>query len=207
MIDAALQPLLKRALAPLARHLVRTGISADQVTLAGFALGLCAVVVVALGAPLAALVLLAANRLADGLDGAVARLTRPTDRGAFLDISLDFAFYGLFPLGFALAAPGNALPAAVLIASFFATGSSFLAFAILAEKHGTRPPRLKNKGFYYLGGLTEGAETNAVFAAMCLWPAAFGPLAWLYAAACWVTAITRWHSGWTAFAPEHNDPA
>ena len=141
MIDAALQPLLKRTLAPPARHLVRVGISADQVTLAGFALGLCAVVVVALGAPSAALVLLAANRLADGLDGAIARLTRPTDRGAFLDISLDFAFYGLFPLGFALATPGNALPAAVLIASFFATGSSFLAFAVLAERRGTRPTR------------------------------------------------------------------
>jgi hypothetical protein len=62
---------------------------------------------------------------------------QPTDRGAFLDITLDFLFYASIPLAFALADPAaNALPAAVLLAAFIGTGSSFLAFAVLAERRG-----------------------------------------------------------------------
>jgi hypothetical protein len=37
----------------------------------------------------------------------VARLTTPTDRGAFLDITLDFLFYASVPLAFALADPAR----------------------------------------------------------------------------------------------------
>jgi phosphatidylglycerophosphate synthase len=147
-----------------------------------------------------ALALLALNRLADGIDGAVARATGPTDRGAFLDIALDFAFYALFPLGFALADPvANALPAAVLVASFIGTGSSFLAFAIIAAKRGKTAADYPSKGIYYLGGLTEGAETIAIFAAMCLFPFAFPALAYIFATACVLTTLMRWHQGWTAF--------
>jgi phosphatidylglycerophosphate synthase len=147
-----------------------------------------------------ALALILANRLADGLDGEVARLSRPTDRGAFLDIALDFLFYALVPLGFAFADPvANALPAAVLIAAFVGTGSSFLAFSVIAAKRGLAPSRYPSKGIFYLGGLTEGFETIAVFVAMCLFPAAFPALAWVFAAACAVTTLTRWREGWKAF--------
>ncbi len=56
---------------------------------------------------------IAASRLADGLDGELARVTAPTDRGAFLDITLDFLFYASVPLAFAWADPAaNALAAA-----------------------------------------------------------------------------------------------
>ncbi|PIE07416.1 MAG: hypothetical protein CSA74_07035 [Rhodobacterales bacterium] len=200
MFDAALQPLTTRLLGPPAHALAARGIRADHVTLAGFALGLAALCAVALGHSLWGLALLAANRLADGLDGEIARATGPTHRGAFVDIALDFIFYALFPLGFALADPGrNALPAAVLIASFMATGASFLTFAAVSAQSGTPPPRPRDKGIAYLGGLTEGAETIAVFAAMCLWPGAFAPLALAFAAACWVTALTRLVQGWRAF--------
>ncbi len=200
MIDAALLPLQRRLLAAPARLLAGQGISADHITLAGFALGALAVPALATQHYTIALVLLALNRIADGLDGAVARLSGPTDRGAFLDIALDFVFYALFPLGFALANPAtNALPAAVLIASFVGTGSSFLAFATIAAKRGKTAAAYPTKGIYYLGGLTEGAETIALFALFTLFPNAFPPLAYLYAAACTLTTALRWHQGWTAF--------
>lgn len=200
MIDALLLPVQRRALAPLARRAVALGWHADAVTLAGFALGLVAVGLLAAGQPLWALVFIALNRLADGLDGAIARLTGPTDRGAFLDIALDFLFYALVPLGFALAAPqANALPAAVLIAAFVGTGSSFLAFATIAAKRGMSAEAFPAKGIYYLGGLTEGAETIALFTAMCLAPSAFAPLAYGFATACALTTVSRWHWGWRAF--------
>ena len=100
------------------------------------------------------------NRLADGVDGELARIQGPTDRGAFLDIALDFVFYALFPLGFALGHADYALPAAVLIASFVGTGSSFLAFASQAEKKGIEHPDFGYKGLYYLNGLAEGTEPS-----------------------------------------------
>lgn len=202
MIDARLLPLQRRVLAPVADRLHRAGIGADRITLAGFGLGVLAAGAVALSLWPAALVLLALNRLADGLDGEVARRAGPTDRGAFLDITLDFAFYALFPLGFALADPAaNALAAAVLVAAFIGTGSSFLAFALIAERRGLKARAYPGKGIHYLGGLTEGAETIAVFAAMVLWPGAFPVLALVFAAACAITTLARWRQGWVSFAP------
>jgi len=200
MIDAALLPLQRRLLLPVAKAMAARGIRADQVTIAGFLLGLLAVPSLALDAYGVALVFLALNRLADGLDGAIARLGTPTDRGAFLDIALDFVFYALFPLGFALADPeANALPAAILIAAFVGTGSSFLAFASIAAKRGTVSPAYPKKGIYYLGGLTEGFETIALFVLMCVVPQAFPTLAYLFAAACALTTVMRWRMGWVIF--------
>jgi len=195
MLDKALNHLLKPALHRAARVLVRLGVPADALTIAGFLLGLGAAAAIALQHFSAALVLLLLSRLMDGLDGAVARATAPTDRGGFLDITLDFLFYALIPLAFAVAQPAaNALPAAVLLASFIGTGSSFLAFAALAEKRGLSDTALPDKSFYFLGGLTEATETIAVFTAMCLWPEHFAVLAYGFAALCLVTTAMR--IGW-----------
>lgn len=200
MIDAVLLPFVKRVLDRPARGLVARGISANQITLVGFWIGVLGGLALWVGLFWTALLCLALNRLADGLDGAVARLTTPTDRGAFLDIALDFMFYALFPLGFALHDPAaNALPAAVLIASFVGTGSSFLAFSIIAEKRGITSQDYPSKGIFYLGGLTEGTETIALFVAMCLWPAWFPVLACGFAVLCFITTLTRWLAGWRMF--------
>ena len=200
MIDAALQPLQQRFLQLPAQILTQLGIKADQITLFGFLLGLLVVPALAYQAYSLALLFLLLNRFADGLDGAVARLTEPTDRGAFLDISCDFFFYAIFPLGFALADPVNALPAAVLITSFVGTGSSFLAYAAIAAKRGDTAMDFPQKGLYYLGGLTEGFETIILFISMCLFPMFFPQLAYFFAVACAVTAVSRWYQGWKLFS-------
>jgi phosphatidylglycerophosphate synthase len=198
MLDRLMLAVLAPTVQQLASALVRHGATADAVTLAGAAVGLSGSVLVALCHPLAGLVLMALGRLADGLDGAIARLTTPTARGAFLDITLDFLFYASVPLAFAVLDPAaHALPAAVLLAAFIGTGSSFLAFAILAERQGLDSTAYPQKGFHYLGGLTEGTETLLCFAAMCLWPTAFPLLAFGFAALCGLTLLTRLHAGWT----------
>ncbi|WP_395687150.1 CDP-alcohol phosphatidyltransferase family protein [Aestuariivirga sp.] len=201
MLDRLALRLVKPAVELAARQLARRGISAEQVTLAGFCFGLLAAVAVALGFSLLALLPLLLNRTLDGVDGALARLTTPTERGAFLDIALDFVFYAAIPLAFAIQDPGaNALAAAVLLASFVATGTSFLAFAVMAEKRGLKSTDFPSKSFYYLGGLTEGTETILCFAAMCLWPQHFAIIALVYATLCAVTAATRLAAGWTLFS-------
>ena len=199
MFDARIFPHLRRILQPLARALARR-VSADAITLTGFALGMLAVPLLAMQAWGAALAMIALNRIADGLDGAVARINGPSDRGAFLDIALDFFFYAAIPFGFALADPAaNALPAAALILSFVGTGSSFLAFASVAAKRGMAAADYPAKGIYYLGGLTEGFETIALFVLMCLWPAGFPALAWGFAGLCCLSTLLRWMQGWRAF--------
>jgi phosphatidylglycerophosphate synthase len=197
MLDRVALALLTPALRGLARRIARAGIGADAVTLAGFAAGMAGALAIALEHPLAGLGLMLASRTLDGLDGAVARLGTPTDRGAFLDIALDFLFYASIPLAFAIADPAaNALAAAALLAAFVGTGSSFLAFAILAERRGIANPRLPSKGFYYLGGLTEATETLSCFVLMCLWPGLFAVWAFGFAGLCVVTIVTRLWAGW-----------
>jgi len=197
MLDRAAQAALRPAFDAAARVVVRAGVSADAVTLAGFALGLAAAAAIALQAWTAGLALLLASRIADGLDGAVARATQPTERGAFLDITLDFLFYASIPLAFAFADPqANALAAAVLLAAFIGTGSSFLAFAAVAGARGTKALVTPGKGFYYLGGLTEATETLVCFVAMCVFPQWFAPLAYGFAVLCALTIATRIATGW-----------
>ncbi len=200
MLDRAAIVLLTPVLTRGARVLRRLGLSADAVTLTGFLIGTAAALAIALHAYAWGLALLLASRLCDGLDGALARLTQPTDRGAFLDIVLDFLFYASIPLAFAIADPAaHALPAAVLLAAFIGTASSFLAYAVLAERRGLRSDSYPPKGIFYLGGLTEATETLACFALMCLLPAWFAVWAYGFAALCAVTIATRLWAGWRAF--------
>lgn len=200
MLDRILLGLLHTPLKRAARRLAAAGVHADTVTLAGFVFGVAAMVAIAASQPLAGLAGIVLSRLADGLDGELARATAPTDRGAFLDITLDFLFYAGVPLAFALAdPPANALPAAVLLAAFIGTGSTFLAFAVLAERRGLASSDYPSKGFFYLGGLTEGSETIACFALMCLVPQHFAWWAYGFAAACAVTIGARLVAGWITF--------
>ena len=200
MLDKAIQQALRPLMTQAARGLVRLGIGADAITFTGFALGMAAAAAIAFQHFLPGLALLMLSRLMDGLDGAVARATRPTDRGGFLDITLDFLFYAAIPLAFAIADPAaNALPAAVLLAAFIGTGSSFLAFAIVAEKRRLQSVAFPDKSFYFLGGLTEATETIAAFAAMCLWPGHFALIAYAFAALCAITIALRIVWGWQRF--------
>lgn len=200
MFDRRLQPMIKATFIAPARALSAKGVSADALTLLGFAAGLAGAGLLASRAYLPALLMFVLNRILDALDGAVARLTRTTDRGAFLDIALDFFVYASIPFGFAVADPArNALAACGLVFGFMGTATSFLAFAILAERRGISSLAFPHKGIYYLGGITEGAETIAFFVAMFLLPTWFPALAWCFAVLCVITAATRWFWGWQAF--------
>jgi phosphatidylglycerophosphate synthase len=206
MFDAKLRPLIDPPLNAAGRRLAAWGISADAVTLTGMMLGLSAGAALAYGGFALALALIIANRLLDGLDGAVARAKGLTDFGGYLDIVADFIFYVSVPLGFALADPANALPAAVLLASFTLTGISFLAFATLAAKRGIETAAHGRKSFFYNTGLAEGAETIAVFIAMCLWPGWFAAIAYGYAALCLLTVVQRSLAARAAFTGAPDRP-
>jgi phosphatidylglycerophosphate synthase len=200
MLDGVMRRLIDPVLVRVARQLAASGLKADHVTLAGFALGMgCAVMIVVQWDGLA-LLLLALGRFADGLDGALARATRVTDRGGFLDVTLDFLFYGSIPLAFALRDPAQcALPATVLLAAFYANGASFLAFSALAAKRGMESTARGPKSLYFTTGLAEGTETIAFFTAFILFPQWFGILAYAFAVLCMITCLARVLLGWRVF--------
>lgn len=201
MLDRAAATLIKPAIDRLATVLARAGMGADQMTVLGFSIGMAAAVLVATGNFLLGAAAILLSRLCDGLDGAIARCTRVTDAGGFLDIALDFVFYAAVPLAFAVADPQrNALSAALLLAAFAGTMSSFLAFAVIAAKRQISNLAWPEKSFYFLGGLTEATETLACFVAMCIWPQHFPWLATVYATMCFITTATRIWWGWRAFS-------
>ena len=200
MLDRAATRLIRPAVNLLAGQLVRAGLGANQMTLAGFAIGMSAAALVASGHTGLAIGAILLSRLCDALDGAMARLTRVTDAGGFLDITLDFLFYASIPLAFAVAQPEhNALAAATLLAAFAGTMSSFLGFAVIAAKRGLSNLDYPDKSIYFLGGLTEATETLAVFIAMCLWPQHFVLLAYSFSALCAITTVMRLWWGWRSF--------
>lgn len=200
MLDAVLRPWIDPPLDRIGRVLARRGVGANMVTAVGLALGLVAAGLIAAGAPLWALAFLLASRLADGLDGAVARATRPTDFGGLFDITADFLFYGAIPLGFVLADPSaNAVAGAVLVLAFYVNGASFLGFAIVAAKRGMTTEAQGRKSLYYSAGLLEGTETIAFFVLLCLLPHAFAWLAAGFAALTAFTTVMRLVLAWQVF--------
>ncbi|MEJ1157086.1 CDP-alcohol phosphatidyltransferase family protein [Prosthecomicrobium sp. N25] len=200
MLDGIMRRLVDGPLDRAGARLAAAGVGADALTAAGLVVGLGAAAAIAAGATLLGLVLVLASRLADGLDGAVARATRKTDLGGFLDIVCDFVFYGAVPLAFAALDPArNALPAAFLLVTFYVNGASFLGYAILAAKHGMETRARGSKSLYFTTGLAEGTETIAVFLAACLWPAAFPALAVGFGLLCLLTTAARVRLAMTTF--------
>ena len=201
MFDKALLKFTKPAVDRMADYAICHKVSADQMTLVALGLGTFSALLIALGLAHLALLPLLLGRVADGVDGAIARASdEQSDRGAFFDITLDFVFYAAVPLGFALYDPVNfALPAAVLLACFVTTGTSFLAYASVAAKRGETSADYPTKGIYYIGGITEGGETITFFVLCCLWPDWFPTLAYIYATLCAITTFTRVKAGWERF--------
>ncbi|GAB5467183.1 MAG: CDP-alcohol phosphatidyltransferase family protein [Rhodospirillales bacterium] len=199
MLDSKLRPLIDPPLRRGADLLVALGIKANTVTLVGFGFGLAGCVAVAFGAYLPALALLALNRLADGLDGAVARRTGANAFGGYLDIVCDFLIYNALVVAFALAQPDAAPAALFLLLAFAGSGTTFLAHAILAAKAGTAHERQGKKSFYYLEGLAEGTETIVFFALCLVFPAWFATLAWIFAGICALSVLGRVMATWRAF--------
>ena len=191
MFDAKLRPLIDPPLNRLGSALARRAVTANAITFLGLALGLAGAAAISGGYFGAGLGLILANRLLDGLDGAVARANGPTALGGYFDIVADFAFYVSVPLGFGLVDPANTQAALVLVASFVLTGVSFLAYAVIAAERGARTDAHGRKSFFYSTGLAEGGETIAVFIAFALFPAWFVPLAYAYAALCVLTVFQR----------------
>lgn len=193
MLDGLVRGVIDAPLNRGGRWLAARGATANAITLTGLALGLIAAALLALGGSgFVVAVLILVSRLADGLDGAVARVRGKSDFGGYIDIAADFAFYGAIPLAFVLRDPAaNGLAGAFLLFSFYVNGATFLGYAVLAAKRGMQTASRGEKSLYFTAGLLEGTETILFLLVIAVWPTLFVPGAWLFGALCLVTAVSR----------------
>ncbi len=194
MIDKVLREPKESLLSPLVQGPLRR-IHPTTVTVLAAVVGLAAAVAVWQGAYLPALALWAVNRVLDGLDGTLARITnQQSDLGAYLDIVLDHVVYTAIPLGLALAAGTSEafLALSLLLASFYINGASWMYLAALIEKRQAGAVAQSELTTVTMpGGLVEGAETVFFYSLFLLFPGALVPLFGLMAALVLITAGQR----------------
>ena len=191
MLDKKINLLFKPILTKIADLLIKYEFLPNQITLVGLILGVFSFIFLSLGMIYIALFFFLLNRIFDGLDGTVARLTKPSDLGGFYDIISDFFIYALLPLGFILFDKNNFLSMSLLLTSFIGTCSTFLTTAWIFEKKKIQINQLSKKSFYYSGGLIEGSETIFLFVLMFIFYEIASFIAWIFAILCFITALLR----------------
>lgn len=173
VLDPLLRPVKDRALLPLAKALA--GVGPGTVTAVAFAFGVAAAAAAWRGGLRLAAALWLANRVLDGLDGAVARVYgKSSDLGGFLDLVADFAVYAAIPLALAFR-PGAdpALPgaAAFLLGVFYVNAAAWMVPSALLERRGRGPnERGEATSVVIPEGLISGAETVLFYTLFFLLP-------------------------------------
>ncbi len=170
--------------------LAKSGVSANAMSIIGFIIGLLAINFISLQMYATGLLCVLINRAFDGLDGAIARQTKVTNFGVFLDVVLDYVFYAGVIFAFALARPeANAVAASFMLVGFFASACALLAYGVIAGKKNEDVDILK-KSPVYLGGMAQWSETFAAIVIMCIIPSGFMALAIFFGVISLVKAMT-----------------
>ncbi|MBR1605862.1 MAG: CDP-alcohol phosphatidyltransferase family protein [Alphaproteobacteria bacterium] len=180
---------LHKIIQKTAKLIAKSGISANMITLIGFVIGLLAINFLAIEHYGYALVCILINRLCDILDGAVAKLNKPTKFGIFFDATLDYVFYAGIIFGFALANPEqNAVAATFLLFAFVSSACALLAYGIVVGNEKDESHLQLSESPFYLGGIAQGFETFTTLFILCIVPRLFMPLAVILGIFCFVKA-------------------
>ena len=175
----------------IGKVLAKWGVNANVVSIIGFVIGLLSINYLTREMYVQALICILINRAFDAIDGAIAKHSKVTDFGVFLDATLDYVFYAAVIFGFAFAVPvKNALAAVFLLFAFATSASAMLSFAVVAYKNKMSASVDMKQSPFYLGGWAQGFETLIVFVLMCLFPHLFVPLAILLGLLCFVKAFS-----------------
>lgn len=195
MFDEAVRSRFARAATPLARRCVAVGVTPGVITGGGLVAGLLAATAVASGVPRLALMLWIVNRIADGLDGVVARHAgTASPLGGFWDISLDMTAYSAMVIGFAVAYPEHGLLWSLVLMGYVLAITTTLALSAAADQL-SRTVAAGNRTFQFTRGLAESGETTVVYAIWLLWPGLIAPVGWAWCAILAASAVQR---GWLA---------
>lgn len=210
MLDRSLRGLLSRPLEAMAAAVARPGITPDGLTITGLVLGLGSAAAAGFQLWWVALALWLISRVADGLDGTLARRRRrresadaaspPSHAGGFLDITADFVVYGATVVGVAFGATAGYgapwWPFLLVLLAYYVNGTAFLAFSSIAERSGRTID--DGRSLSFLGRIAEGAETIAVHALWLILPFWAWQIALVWAVFVAVSAVQRIVAGYRA---------
>ncbi|GAB3536307.1 CDP-alcohol phosphatidyltransferase family protein [Arthrobacter tecti] len=208
MFDARLRPIMAPALNFAAARLDVPWITPNRLTTLNLILGLASAALAAGQLWVPALIAWLLCRLADGLDGPLARLRASRSnatnddvgQGGFWDISADFIVYGATVVGVAVGTTSgfntDLLPFLLVLFAYYINGSVFLAFSSIAERSGRQLD--DGRSLSFLGGLAEGAETVVVHSLWLILPAFAGQIALVWAVLVSISAGQRVVAGFRA---------
>ena len=193
MLDTAARRVVAPVLDAVARPLAAARVAPLALTAAGWLCGVGACVAIAVHANVLALVLWLANRVLDGLDGPVARISGSSELGGFLDIVADFSIYAGFVVGLGIGHPPARVACLALLCAYYVSGTAFLALSSLLERLGGSLERayVDGRSLRFVGGIAEGTETVLMYILFCVLPGHTELLAWIFAAAVALTAAQR----------------
>ncbi len=196
MFDDVFRPRFARVVAPVGRALISWGITPSLVTWAGFGLALAGAGAIAVGSPVSGLALWLLSRVADGLDGVMARESRRQSAfGGYLDITLDMAAYSAMVLAFSSRHPEHALLWELVLAGYVLAITTTLAFSAAAER-AQQALAPGNRTFQFTRGLAEAGETTLIYALWVLFPSYVAPLGWAWCGLLFATAVQRSWLAW-----------
>lgn len=211
MLDKSLRAVLSRPLGATAALLDRPWITPDGLTAAGLVLGVGSAVAAALQLWWLALVLWLISRVADGVDGTLARRRRDaalavgheprsSHAGGFLDITADFVVYGATVIGVAIGAASQFAapwwPFLLVLFAYYVNGTAFLAFSSIAERAGRTID--DGRSLSFLGRIAEGTETIVVHALWLILPFWAWQIAVVWAVFVGISAAQRIVAGYRA---------
>lgn len=155
--------------------------------------GLLSALAVALGAPIAGLLLWIVNRFIDGLDGAVARLSgRQSDFGGYLDMMSDVTVYAVLAIALAVGqSQGVWIATGILLASFYINITSWTLLSTMLEKRMLRGDEQRTTSMHMQTGLLEGTETLIFYAVLIALPPLRFTLMLVMAAAALFSSVQR----------------
>lgn len=194
MLDSTLRPVKDALLAPLARGPVGR-LPPLAISGVGLLLTLAAAAAAAQRLTALAVVLWLLGRVADGLDGLVARSRgRASDVGGLVDMVFDVIGYAAIPLGIAVGADDRAvwIATSVLLATFYVNVTTWAYLSSILEKRSLVADRTARPTSVEMPrGLVEGTETIVFFVVALSLPDAAATIWWIMTAAVAVTAAER----------------
>jgi Phosphatidylglycerophosphate synthase len=184
MLDTHARKYVQPMIDKTADELLMIRLSANQVTVLAFAVGLTPAVFIWLGHYVTAVILLWVSGFLDAVDGSMARKTRPTPWGTLMDITFDRLVECGIILALAFRFQGSMWALLLLTVAIIFSMTVFLTVGALSEKHGV-------KSFYYQAGLAERTEGFILFSLMILLYDYLTLLTLLFLAAETFTALQR----------------
>ena len=175
------EPIIKSG----AKFFHNRGLSANQVTLLSFLIGLSTSVFILFNQPLWAVLILWLSGYLDAVDGSIARnYGKPSAVGSLMDITFDRVVELGMILSLGIRHTNDLLALLFLSCAIIFSMTVFLTVGALASQKGI-------KSFYYQAGVMERTEGFVGFTLMILLPEYVGVLAFLMAGLITFTGLQR----------------